>query len=71
MTEHEPVEPHRPRGWVSVYAAALALLVVSGGALLVAVRSFFESDGLLWVSIVLSGAAIAAAVAAVVLPPRR
>jgi len=71
MTEHDPEAPHRPRGWVSVYAVALALVVVSGASLLIAVRSFFESDGLLWVSIVLSGAAIVTAVAAIVLPARR
>ena len=61
----------RPRGWVSLYVVAFAVLLGAGAALGVSARGFLESMGLLWLSIALSGAAIVFAVASVVLPPRR
>jgi hypothetical protein len=51
---------------VRLYAAAFALLVAAGVALGVAVAGFLESTGLLVVSAVLSGLAIAAAAASLV-----
>lgn len=61
----------RPRGWISLYLVAFALLVASGVALAASVRGFLESIGLLWTSIGLSLAALVIAVASVVLPRRR
>jgi len=58
------------RGWMSLYAAAFALLVAAGIVLLVSARGFLESIQLLWVSIALSGCAIVVAVLGVFLPKK-
>ncbi len=58
------------RGWMSLYAVALALLVGAGVAFGVSAKGFLESIGLLWVSIALSAAAIVVALTALVAPRR-
>jgi len=63
-------EPTRRRGWVSLYAVAFALLVGAGLALVASSAGALRSIGLLWLSAVLSAAAIVAAVVAVILPRR-
>jgi hypothetical protein len=67
-------QPRPRRGWVSLYAAAFALLLVA--AVIVAVAAVVgrftpESLRLLRISMWVSSAAIVAAVASVVLPRRR
>jgi membrane protein YdbS with pleckstrin-like domain len=62
--------PPRPRGWMSLYLVAFALLLAGAACLAVAARGFFESIALLWFSIALSAGALATAVVSVVLPPR-
>jgi len=58
------------RGWVSLYAVAFMLLVGAGVALVASSAGALRSIGLLWLSALLSAAAIVAAVVAVVLPRR-
>ena len=61
---------HRPRGWMSLYVVAFALLLASGAVLLVSARGFLESIQLLWVSIGLSAAAIVTAALGLFLPKK-
>ena len=63
-------EPTPRRGWVSLYAMAFTLLVGAGVALVASSAGALRSIGLLWLSALLSAAAIIAAVAAVILPRR-
>jgi hypothetical protein len=56
---------------VSLYAVAFALLLVAGAFFVAASLGHLESLRLLRVSAVVSGAAIALAIASVVLPRRR
>ncbi len=63
--------PPRPRGWMSLYLVAFAMLLAGAACLAVAARGFFESIALLWLSIALSAGALATAVVSVALPPRR
>jgi hypothetical protein len=58
------------RASVIAYAVAFVLLLVAGGILVVAGRSFLSSFGVLWASIACSVAAIVAAAASVLLPRR-
>ena len=60
----------RPRGSFLLYAVAFGLLAAAGGLLGIAVITFLESLSVLWASTALSGLAIAAAVAAIVVPRR-
>ncbi len=64
-------EPKTRRGWVSLYALAFALLLVAGLLFVVASLGHLESLRLLRVSALVSGAAIALAIASVALPRRR
>ena len=59
-----------PRGSFLLYAVAFGLLVAAGALLGVAVVTFLESLPVLWASTALSGLAIAAAIAAIVVPRR-
>jgi mannose/fructose/N-acetylgalactosamine-specific phosphotransferase system component IIC len=61
----------RPRGWVSLYFVAFALMLAAGAALASSAVNFLDSTRPLWLSTGLSAAAILAAIAAVVLPRRR
>jgi hypothetical protein len=61
----------RPRGRVSLYAIAFVLMLSAGAALVASARGFLESTRLLWLSTALSGLAIVAAIAGLVLPRRR
>jgi hypothetical protein len=63
--------PSRPRGWVSIYLVAFAMLLGAGLVLAIAARGFLASIGLLWLSIALSAGALVLAVVSAVLPPRR
>jgi membrane protein YdbS with pleckstrin-like domain len=64
--------PGRPaRGSLALYAVAFALVLVAGGALVVAARGFLESPGLLWASTACSVVAIVAAIVGLWLPRRR
>jgi hypothetical protein len=63
-------EPTPRRGWVSLYAIAFALLVGAGVALVASSAGALRSIGLLWLSALLSAAAIVTAVVAVILPRR-
>jgi hypothetical protein len=65
------VPTKRPRGWVSLYAAAFVLMLVAGLLIAVAGRSFLESTTPLVVSAVCSGVAIVLAALSVLLPRRR
>jgi predicted MFS family arabinose efflux permease len=60
----------RPRGWVSLYAVAFALLVGAGATIGASAVSLLESTRLLWASTVLSGLAIVMAIVSVLLPRR-
>lgn len=64
-------EPRPPRGWVSLYGVAFALMLGAGVIFALATLGRLESLRLLWVSVWLSVAAIVAAVASVVVPGRR
>lgn len=64
-------EPKPTRGWVSLYAAAFALVLIGGGLLVVAALGQLRSIGLLWVSAASSIAAAGLAIASVLLPRRR
>lgn len=61
----------RPRGWVSLYLVAFALILAAGAALGYSAIGFLQSTRLLWVSIGLSTTAIVVAVAGLALPRRR
>jgi hypothetical protein len=61
----------RRRGWVSLYAAAFALMVGAGVALAASSLGTLRSIGLLRLSAWLSAGAIVVAVASVALPRRR
>ena len=63
-------EPTPRRGWVSLYAVAFVLLVGAGVALVASSAGALRSIGLLWLSALLSAAAVIAAVVAVVMPRR-
>ena len=63
-------EPTGRRGWVSLYAVAFVLLLASGVALAASSLGTLRSIGLLWMSALLSTAAIAVAVLSLVLPRR-
>ena len=65
------MEQPRPRGWVSLYAAAFALLLAAGAVFAFATFGQLESLRLLRVSAGFSVAALVAAFASVVLPRRR
>jgi hypothetical protein len=60
-----------PRGWVTLYAAAFALMLTAGVLIAVASGDFLESTTPLLVSAVCSGVAIVLAVLSVVLPRRK
>ncbi len=64
-------QPRPRRGWVSLYAAAFALLLGAGAVFAFATFGQLESLRLLRVSAWLSGAAIVAALVSVVVPRRR
>jgi len=68
-----PTETDAPtrRGWVSLYAAAFALLLGAGVAISASSLGSLRSMGLLRLSAGLSIAAIVLAAVAVVLPRRR
>jgi hypothetical protein len=53
-----------------LYLLAFALVLAAGAVLLMSVLDFLASIRLLWVSIALSGGAIVAALAGVLLPKR-
>jgi len=59
-----------PRGWVSLYALAFALLLGAGAAMGASAIGLLESTRLLWTSTILSSAAILVAVLSVLLPRR-
>jgi hypothetical protein len=61
----------RPRGWVSLYAAAFALLIAAALVFASAAFGKLESLGLLRTSAWLSAAAILLALSSVLLPRRR
>jgi len=67
--EQTDAEPRR--GWVSVYAAAFALMAAAAIALVASSLGSLRSIGLLWVSSALSVAAIVVALASVLVPRRR
>jgi len=69
-TEPAPTAARR-RGWLSLYAVAFALLIAAGAAIIASSLGSLRSLGLLWLSVWLSGAAIAVAVASALLPRRR
>lgn len=64
-------EPTPRRGWVSLYAAAFALMLVGGAFLVASALGRLGSIRLLWVSAWFSVAAIVVAVASVLLPRRQ
>jgi hypothetical protein len=60
----------RTRGSVALYALAFLLMLVAGGLIVVAIRSFLATITPLWISAMLSGVAIVAAVASLLVPRR-
>jgi hypothetical protein len=60
-----------PRGWMSLYVVAFALLLAAGLCASLAARTFLENLLVLKLSAAFSLAAIVTAVLAVVLPRRR
>jgi len=58
------------RGWVSLYAAAFALMLVAAIALMASSLGSLRSIGLLWISGALSLLAAGLAVASVLVPRR-
>jgi hypothetical protein len=58
------------RGWVSLYAAAFALMLVAAIALMASSLGSLRSIGLLWISSALSLLAAGLAVASVLVPRR-
>ena len=63
-------ESRPPRGWVSLYAVAFALMLGAATVLVASSLGSLRSIGLLWVSTCLSIAAIAVAVASLLVPRR-
>jgi uncharacterized membrane protein len=61
----------RPRGWMSLYAAAFVTMLAAGALLALAARELLSEDGLLWASIGLSGLSLGLAVLSLVAPRRR
>jgi hypothetical protein len=59
-----------PRGSMALFAVAFVVMLAAGMLLGLAAREFLRETSLLWASIVLSAAAVALAVLAVVLPRR-
>jgi len=59
------------RGRPGLFWAAFALILVSGGAIIVAVRTFFDTLTPLWVSVACSAVALVLGVLAATLPGRR
>ncbi len=59
-----------PRGSMALFAVAFVVMLAAGVLLGLAAREFLRETSLLWASIVLSAAAVALAVLAVVLPRR-
>jgi hypothetical protein len=64
------VPVRRTRGSLALYALAFLLMLIAGGLIVVAIRSFLETITPLLISAVLSGIAIAAAVASLLVPRR-
>ncbi|HEX6330969.1 MAG TPA: hypothetical protein VF129_06740 [Actinomycetota bacterium] len=62
--------PKPRRGWISLYAAAFVLMLISAVVFVVASLGRLESVSLLRVSAWISGAAIVLAVASVLAPRR-
>lgn len=60
----------RTRGSLVLYALAFLLMLIAGALIVVAIRSFLETITPLLISAVLSGSAIAAAVASLLVPRR-
>jgi hypothetical protein len=58
------------KGWVSLYAAAFAIMLVAAIALMASSLGSLRSIGLLWISSVLSLLAAGLAVASVLVPRR-
>ena len=58
------------RGWVSLYAAAFAVMLAAAIALMASSLGSLRSIGLLWISSALSLLAAGLAVASVVVPRR-
>jgi hypothetical protein len=58
------------KGWVSLYGAAFALMLVAAIALMASSLGSLRSIGLLWISSVLSLLAAGMAVASVLVPRR-
>jgi hypothetical protein len=58
------------KGWVSLYAAAFALMLVAAIALMASSLGSLRSIGLLWISSALSLLAAGLAVASVLVPRR-
>jgi len=69
-TEGTVTERGRHRGWVSMYAAAFALMLAAGAVLVVTSLGSLQSTRLLWVSALFSIAAIVVSVGSVVVPKR-
>lgn len=61
-------EGGRRRGWVSLYAAAFALMLAAGAVLVMTSLGSLQSTRLLWVSAGLSIAAILVSLASLVVP---
>ena len=61
----------RPRGWMSLYAAAFVAMLAAGAMLGLAARELLREDGLLWASVVLSGLSLVLAGLSLVAPRRR
>lgn len=66
--EETVTERGRRRGWVSLYAAAFALMLAAGAVLVVTSLGSLQSTRLLWVSAVLSITAIVVSVVSLVVP---
>ena len=66
----DPASP-KPRGWLTLYAAAFVVMLVAGALLGIAARDFLKNTGVLWLSTGLSALAIVLAVVALVAPRRR
>jgi hypothetical protein len=63
-------EPRARQGWVSLYAAALVLMVAGGAVLVIASLGSLKSIPLLWTSATFSAAAVLVALASVLAPRR-
>ena len=61
----------RPRGSMSLYAAAFLAVLAAGALLGLAVREFLRETGLLWASIGLSALALVLVALSLALPRRR